>query len=458
MKTIFITFTRGLLVRNILRNKFFESLKNTKNIKIVLLFSQYSSIDGEYLKREFAAPNVDVVFVPNVRESTGKKIFMSMARNLVFSPTTKLYAKYGTSKIARKSRLTNMFLHVIYTPLSKSNFLKKIVRLVEVYIFRDSKYGRYFDTYNPDLVFSTALLSNFDLAFLKHARRRRIPALSMPKSWDNLDKILFRLEPDAFYVQNEHMKKDALEYQGFQQSKIKPVGFLQFDIYRDPAAEESREDYCQRHSFDPKLPIIFLGSEGLWSDRDHIIFEEIVKARDSGILPKMNILIRPHFSEKYDGRYDYLKNFELVFIDNTFRITEFFADHWDPTFEQMKDFTNTLRHCNVSVNFASTLSLDAVCFDKPVINIAYGIRYQDGKDVTPIMYETGFYKEVILTGATTMVYSPKELFSVIEQYLAHPEIKKSGRDKLRNRLCYNLDGQSGTRLYKELISHLHLAH
>lgn len=447
MKTVFITITRGLLTRNILRNQFFDKLKERNDIRIVLMFSDYVRNNGEYLKKEFESRNIIVEFVPNVVESKLKKLFMAISKNLVFSTTTKLYAKYGTSKVPRKSKVINLLLNIIYTPLSKINFLKKIVRLIEVYVFRDSNYGKYFDIYKPQLVFSTALLSNFDLAFLKNAKRRGVKTISMPKSWDNLSKILFRFEPDMFCVQNELMKRDAVEHQGFKSSKIKTVGFLQFDVYKDATGIESRSRYCERHGFNPELPIIFMGSEGLWSDGDEKVFENVIRSRESGVIPDVNFIIRPHFSLAYDGRYDHLKKFKRVFIDNTYRITEFFADHWDPTQEDMKDFTNTLRHSDVTINFASTLSLDAVSLDRPVINISFGIRFDEGKDISHIIYETGFYREVIQTGATELVYNPEELNKAIHAYLKNSSFKKEGREKLRNKLCYSLDGKSGLRLY-----------
>jgi len=453
MKTVFITIGRGLLARNILRNDFFDLLKNNNDIRTVLLFSDTGkATPPEYIEKEFSGDNVIVEFPPNNVIRGFRRIFLELARNLVFSPTTKLYAKHGTSKVPKKNKLTNILLFIIYTPLSKINFLKKIVRWIEIYIFRDSEYGKYFDKYKPDLVFSTALLSGFDLAFLKNARRRGIKTISMPKSWDNLDKILFRFESDFFVIQNEHMLDDSVRYQGFNKDKIKVIGFPQFDIYKKDYAIESRKDYCVRHGFDFDLPIIFIGSEGLWSKGDEGIYEKIIKFREEGKIPSCNIIIRPHFSLLYNGQYDHFKKYKNIFIDNTYRLSNFYIDNWDPTRDDMKDFTNTLRHCSLSVNFASTLSLDAVCFDKPIVNIAFGIRFEKNKqdedvDVTPIIYETGFYREVIKTNATTLVYNYEELAEAIKKLISNSKINGKGREELRNKLCYKIDGQAGQRLY-----------
>jgi len=447
MKTIFITITRGLLVRNILRNQFFKQLIQKKDVRVVLLFSV---IEGrqppEYLKREFERENVILEFVPNSLENKIKRVFTTLSRNLVFSPTTKLYVRFGTAKIKKKNLLTNIFLYLIYTPLSKVKFLKKLVWFIETYCFRDTAYGTYFEKYKPDLVLSTAILSNFDLAFLKNAKRRGIPTIGMPKSWDNLDKILFRFQPDVFAVQNEWMEYDTFRYQGYSKKRTQVVGFLQFDIYRDEAVFETREIYCQRKGFDPKLPILFLGSEGLWSIGDEKIFGQVIQAREEGKIPDCNILVRPHFSLPYKGEYDDFKKYKRVFIDNTYRLSDFFGDHWDPTEEDMKDLTSTLRHCAISLNFVSTLTLDSMSFDKPVINIAFGIRFKNGKDFTPIIYETGYYREVIKTNATEMVFSQEELLLAINNFLKNPALHAEGRQALRDKLCYKLDGQSGKRL------------
>lgn len=452
MKTVFIPLTRGLLVRNLLRNKFFRELCKRDNTRVVLLFSVVTNKTvAQYIRDEFEADNVIIEFVPNVSVGRFRKLFFEITRNLVFSPTTKMYAKYGTAKVAKKTTVTNVFLSFVYTPLSKIKNIKKIVRWIETYVFLDQDYGHYFDKYKPDLVFSTAILSNFDLAFLKHARRRGVKTVSMPKSWDNLDKILFRFEPDYFAVQNTWMLQDAKRYQGFSLKDVRVVGFPQFDIYRDKDAIESRESYCSRHGFDPILPIIFIGSEGLWSPGDEVIFEKIIDARDSHSIPDCNIIIRPHFSTIQSHPYNYLRKRQRVFIDDTYRKSDFFADNWDPTEEDMKDFANTLRHANVSINFASTLSLDAVCFDLPIINISFGVRMvKQGStviDLTPVIYKTGFYKEVLETNATILVNTYDEVFAAINMYLENRQIKQSERAALLNKLCYLVDGKSGGRLY-----------
>ncbi|MEK7560612.1 MAG: hypothetical protein AAB539_01500 [Patescibacteria group bacterium] len=456
MKTIFIPINRGIIVRNLLRNRFFEMLAGNPDIRTILLFAV---IEGrrppEYLKKEFERENVVVEFVPNIVSRGIRRRFGAATGRAIFSPTTKLYARYGTTKVSPKTAATNSFWYALYPVLAHTRISRSLVWSAEAFLFPDRCYDSYFVRYRPDLVFSTAILSVFDLAFLKGARRREIATVSMPKSWDNLDKNLFRFEPDVFAVQNEWMAGEAVEYQKFNPEKIRTVGFPQFDIYRDPGVLISREQYCAKKDFDPSRPLIFVGSEGEWSRGDDALVRRLVQAEEHGAIPVSNILIRPHFSGN-DGRFDSLKNTPGVFVDDTYRTSDFFIDHWDPTRQDMADFTNTLYHSDVSINFASTLSLDAVCFDKPIINIGYGARWRerpDGakEDMTWLMYETNYYRAVMATNATTLVKSDAELLSAIRMSLRDPAFKRAERNLLRDKMCYNVDCKSGERLY-ELVT------
>ena len=197
--------------------------------------------------------------------------------------------------------------------------------------FYNSQYAKYFDKYKPDLVFSTSIINHFDTDILKEAKRRNIKTVALPRSWDNLAKVLFRVEPDLFLVQNEVMKRHAEKYQAIPSRKIKVVGFPQFDMYHDKSIILSKEDYYRLKNFDPKLPILFLGSEGIWSKCDENIFEQIITDRDKGLISKCNILIRPHFSGATSHNFQRFADYDNVYIDDKFRKSDFFSKErsWD---------------------------------------------------------------------------------------------------------------------------------
>lgn len=446
------------MARNILRNDFFKLLAGDKNTRTVLFFAQTQGKAHfpEYLKKEFERENIIVEPVPNKKSGPLEKAFQRFVKSVIFSPTSRLFARYGTtipSSLSAQNALSRLFWLLLY-PFFRTRTSRRLIWWMES-LFRDQEYSEYFEEYQPSLVLSTNILSDFDLAFLKAARRRGVKTARLPKSWDTLDKMLYRFEPDVMFVQNDWMRHEAAEYQKFKKEKIRVIGFPQFDIYTDLSALESRESYCRRKGLDSKLPILFIGSEGEWSEGDEKIYEKLIEARDQGKLPECNILIRPHYSAAHKNRYEHLRTKPRVFVDDGYRKSDFFVDRWDPSEEDMRDFANTLHHCDLSLNFASTLSLDAVCFNKPIINISFGVRFMKDeknnlRDMTHLIYQTNYYRAVLATRATTLVRNFEELVSAIKMYLQNPRLKYAERNFLKETMCFKVDGKSGERLYRAI--------
>ena len=454
MKTIFVVITRGLLVRNILRGKTLEVLKQQKNLRIVILIQNiYNAEIPEYLIQELGAENVIIEFMPNVPKNKLQRIFYTLTNYLVFSESSKFYIAERLELSKRISNFRFSLLSLVYWPLSKLSFLKKAVRRVELLIYNNKGVASIFDKYKPDLIFSTAILSGLDYDAIKEAQKRSIKTISMPKRWDNLSRILFRVEPDLFLVQNNNMKEETVKYQAISPKKIEIVGFPQFDIYKDDVLV-SKEAFCAKRNLDPSLPILFLGSEGLWSVGDEKVFEDVVLSRESGAIIPCNIVIRPHFSTAHQNKYEKFRSYKYIYIDNNFRKSKFFGDRWDPTREDQVDLTNLLYHCDALITFASTLTLDSACFNKPVIAPAYGINFKDGKDISETIYKKGYYKQVVETGAPILVYSKEELAAAINKLIKDPDMRQKEVEVLKKNMCGMLDGKSGERIADSILKYV----
>jgi hypothetical protein len=123
-------------------------------------------------------------------------------------------------------------------------------------------------------------------------------------------------------------------------------------------------------------------------------------------------------------------------------------DNWDPSVQETIKFVNLLTHCDILISAASTLSLDGVCFDRPLINIGFGVlldRKTDA-DMSYLLYIAEHMQWVLKTGAVDVVYSYQELFNRINDYLRNPAIKQAERKQLLNELCFKVDGHSSERL------------
>lgn len=448
-KTIFITASRGFIVRNILRSGILDLLKK-EGFRIVIFFSGTTEKIPRYLLDEFQDPNVILENITKMPHVFGHKRFAKIVALLVFSRSTWYHSQLGSSNLRRSFfwKYTEILFSFV---AGRAHFLKTFARFLEKYVFVRDIYEGYFSRYNPSLVFSTSIVSGIlDVEMMKEAARRSIRTVSMPKGWDNITKTLYRFVPDMLLVQNGLMKNAAIRYQRIPEEKVTVVGFPQFDWYRRPDAIESRESFCTSIGLDPKRKIIFFGSEGRWAPNDHAIASLIARwVVDGTFSHPCSLFVRPHFSDIKKGRFDIFKNISPhIAVDESIILSDFFSDNWDPGIEETKKFTNLMYHCDVMVNIASTLALDAVHFDKPIVSAAFKALYhpKDGRDVSRILYTQDHYEWVFQTNAVDLARSDGELFSIIDTCLQDPSRKRKERKVLLDRLCFGNDGMSSERV------------
>ena len=120
-----------------------------------------------------------------------------------------------------------------------------------------------------------------------------------------------------------------------------------------------------------------------------------------------------------------------------------YSELGDQTKEDMLHLANLINCSDVIINTISTLSLDAACLDKPIICTASG---RTANSPEAHYHETSYYKRLLTTGGVELVYTKEELEKSINNYLIDPLKNSCGRDLLRKRLCYKLDGCSGKRV------------
>lgn len=466
-KTIFITITRSFITRNILRCGVLDLLKK-RGYEVFVFFPR--TVIPEYLKQEFEDDHVKLVAIGDIgRPGRLHRLFLKMNFSyLIFTRTTKRRALYFnenastrffSKKFLIRTKIVPWLRYLYLRIASKSKMLKFLFRFFERRIFSqaDSAIKSYFDAHKPDIVFSTSFVSGFDNAFMKEAERRKISTVSMPKSWDNIPLGYARFLSDYFIVPNEPSRHVAIHLQNIPANRVHVVGMPQFDWYARKDIIKSREDHFKRKGLDPALPLIFFGSEGVWAAYDHEVAEAIYEwIKNNQLAKPCQLLVRSHFSNADQDIFKKLRNKENVVVDS-YRITNFLGDKWDPSKEEMVDFINTLFHCDIMINPASTLTLDAACFDKPIINIGFGCVYEegkrDGKDITvSMMYASEHFGWVLETRATKKVGNYEELKEQINRYLLNPQLESKEREILRRKLCYRLDGRSSERLVNVLNS------
>ncbi len=458
-KTIFIVVGRSFIIRNVLRSGVLTELKNAGH-KIVIFLSLKKGKDiPEYLIKEFCDEQVSIESAaPPLKKTFYSRLYNFFGRKaslLVYTDATWSYSQAGNIHNRQRMFLWKYVEKYIFSVLTHIHVLKSIVRFLEKSLFKTDVYATYFDKHNPDIVFTTSVIGTVDIAFMKEAADRGIKTISMTKGWDHAARVLYKFVPDKIIVQNTTMIDHLVKYQRIDRDRIVASGFPQFDWYAHNDLLMSRQEYLTSLGLDPNKKLVFFGSEGAWAPKDDVIAEMLSKYINNGsLVTPCSLVIRPHFSDIQGGRFNRFKQENNVHVDTMVTYTDAFYCSWDPGYDEIKHFVNLMYHSDVVVNIASTLTLDACCFNKPIVCVAFGVLHnlRNHKDVTKIYYEMNHYLDVLETDAIDLVKNEDELLKSINNYLEYPEHKNEQRKVLLDTLCYKVDGNSSRRIANEILS------
>jgi hypothetical protein len=147
-----------------------------------------------------------------------------------------------------------------------------------------------------------------------------------------------------------------------------------------------------------------------------------------------------------------------VIVEKPFRSTVRVADGLsvDVMPEHQRHLADTMRHSDVVVNVASTITIEACVFDTPVVNIAF-----DG-DHADLPYERSarryytftHYVNITRHDAVRVSWNPRELVENVARYLADPALDAGGRRRVVDEQVQFLDGKSGERVARAVVEEL----
>lgn len=451
MKTILMTMSRGGTARNILQTDVYNALKES-GARLIILTPAWTD---ERFINEFRAENVIFENLAEPKWGFWDNFLVGWHKALVYNNSTKMRDLYGIYDPEEGNYLKYIIKKIIFWPLSRLKFLRNIFRWLDKIFVRDTYYGELFDKYQPDLVFSTSLLEDADTYVLKQARERRIKTVGMVKTWDNMSKMCFRVKTDKLIVWSEYSKDEAIKFQNYKENEIVICGIPQFDFYKKSDYEMTRKEFCGSVGIPEDKKIILFCSEGKVTKYDGEVAEIIADYMAGGQIKNCVLFIRPHFMYKDDEKkFSSLAGKKDIFLDSGYDYSRCFRDRWDYSKEQIKRFTNIMRYADVVVTSASTISLDAAAFNRPIINIVF-----DGKHQVPFAesvahwYLTEYSQEVIKSGGVWLTDNKDELLNAINSYLDNQNLLSDGRECLRNYFCHKIDGLSGKRIGEAIIAY-----
>lgn len=446
MKTLFITSFHPFISRNILSTEIIPLL--VKNgTRIVLIVPDYKK---EFFTKYFGSNGR--ILIEGVRVNQASRSFLGLLFKRVFQMilrTGSVAIHFKREILPQKNYIYKLFFATVHF-CGRWKLAVKIVRFLDLKFSPGGFFTASFERHRPNLVFSTDIQNENDIAIMQEARRRKIPIVSMVRSWDNLTYLsLLRLIPETIFVASEIMKHEATTYHLVPEQNVTVVGVPHRDRYRtDPKMD--RVEFFEKIGADLGRPLIFftpigdLNIPNNFTDRYTL---EILASLE------MNVIARFPPADVVSNLDGFVKPAHMYFDRPGTQLKERDYGRSELTRQDDNFLANSLYHSNVVVTGPSTIAIDASIFDKPVIMTNF--QKIKGKDSLGqvLNYEYDNLGYLLKSGGVRVAKDEHQLRKFISMYLANPESGAAGRKRIVNDLSGPEDALASKRV-ADILLHL----
>lgn len=450
---------RGEVVRNFLYSQTLERLSEEADVSLLSVVTDEEFIGRAepFLTRvealrELPPPRAVAYLRTLVENAHDRRLWSAVARNN-WELRDRRAAEAGTMVRRRLVRTASRVLG--HQPV-----LRALTRLEQSLAYRlrpTREFDRLFDEIEPDLVFNGSHIHGMAAEMpVRVAARQGIPTAGFIFSWDNLTSRSRIFAPyDHFLVWTEGMRRQFLDiYPKVSADRVVATGTPQFDYHQRDEFRLSREDLCRRLGIDPRRPFVLYttGIDNHFYEEHHHV--ELV----ARILGELDLPQRPQLVVRTyaKGTSDAMR----ALADRGLPETVFRPGLWDerqqtPHYDDLAIYTSLLLHTALGINAASTVSLELMLFDKPVINLDFD---PPGVDLPPCLgYSRHIYFDHFLpvaeSGATMVARSADDMRRMLHRGLSDPGADSHRRrDFLQQMFGELLDGRAGRRVAEHLLN------
>ena len=311
-------------------------------------------------------------------------------------------------------------------------------------------YKTIFEKEKFDILFFTHQRPPFIAPLVYQAEQSKVKTASFIFSWDNLaSKGRMAANFDYYLVWSDLMKKELLHfYKKVQSQNIRVVGTPQFEPYVLERYKTAKNDFFIRFDLDlSKKTICFSCGDISTSENDELYITSIAQAIQENKIQNVNLLVRtspaedPIRFESFVAKFPFVKwNYPKWHLARRGH-----QEEWSqriPSKEDVTDLRSLLEYSDLNINMLSTMSLDFMQFDKPVINPVFGNAANELYDDQRFL-QYPHIKNVVDSKATRIVKNGQELIEAINLYLEKPDADAENRKQLiQTQIGKSLEGTS----------------
>ena len=368
-------------------------------------------------------------------------LYEKYIREVKYSKTTSL-----------KSRVKIRALKLIhdlksYFPVFRKWYINKEKRIISSDITR-----AFLKKLDPAIIVSTYPVNLLEGSLLHIGNELNIKTIIHLLSWDNITcKGHFPALSDEYISWGPIMTEELISYYRVDTSKIHSLGVPHFDLHQSSRDNEDYKKHISELNLDPDLPYIVFGMS---SPRFAPFEIEIVEYLAKQITAKttystLQLIVRPHPQNVSGNMAD------LTWIERLKKLTSknVAVDFpqltsskmvWSMQHSDMIRLSNILAGARICLNSGSTLSIDSLMCNTPVILTSFdGSQQLEYWNSARRLIDYTHLKKLVSSDGISVVKSYKELEEEILTFLNEPDYKKDARIHTVNQQCSN---------YKELAT------
>lgn len=460
MKTVFISVSTPILIRNFLLvpGGLLDALKKIADLRIVLVVVKDAAL---VVEKDFGSENVVIESVSvSWKKTLLERVGTFFTTYLNLTELAWLEATMGVRiDVPASGGKTHLlpFKKLIAKTFGKSRWIRtKLAPKIDDLAHRGRPYQELFQKYQPSAVFVPDIFGPQGLVLLRESKRQGITSLGMTASWDHFPKRFEARKPDILLVWNEVLKKEAIKLQNYEPDKIFVVGVPQYDLFTQRQYLLPREEFLKQLGLNPDKKLVSFFSSSKRAPDDGDIVDMILQwSREGKLTAESQLYIRPYPGVVSDHeKFDRLEKESGVYIDWVERQRLFgdAAHAWYPTLEGMTFFMNVIYHSDVIISTYSSVSVEASAFLKPAININFdGYKKRPFRQSIKRSKYKSHFNHVFSTGGVRQAESAEELLAFINEFLRNPDANRDGSIRLRDKMCWKIDGQASQRVAAKIL-------
>lgn len=385
-----------------------------------------------------------------------------LIKNPEFSYLTDAMKKGGITKVNNsiKSQLKKLLLTGLAHMLNRIHLFKftESCWLYLSFMFADRSFSKKIKDINPTLILTTTFVVDIEWPLIFVAKGMKLPIYTHVLSFDNITSrgYLPISRFNRYFVWNKKMKDELIYYYNINENIIDITGTPQFDFHTNTAFILGRADALELLNLSPNFKfILYCANHVLISPNEPDLLDDIITYFcEDDELKKYKILLRLHPMDDY-SRWDQLlkKYTEKIQL----------SIPWEHPVESknaigivtngdMVIFVNQLKHAEIILNIASTITIDSAVVNTPVICIGFHTRNSRESKCYLDYHYSVHYSPIMNTGCVPLAKSLKELHELVKDVISEPSEYNPGLANIKDFFIGNINESAKDLILKSLLN------